>query len=100
MDLTTRNLSCRVPRDVAARLEKLAGELDCSMSKIMGVALNAGMDQLDEVKDSVLIRAAMKLAEHLEPSAAVREELKDVNRLLSKNQADKLPKLFKELGLE
>ena len=98
MDLTTRNLSCRVPRDVAARLEKLAGELDCSMSKIMGVALNAGMDQLDSVKDSVLIRAAMKLAEHLEPSKAVRDELKEVNRILSKKQSDKSPNLYKELG--
>jgi len=46
MDLTTRNLSCRVPRDVAARVEKMAEELNCSMSKVMGVALNAGMDQL------------------------------------------------------
>jgi len=48
----------------------------------------------------VLIRAAMKLAEHLEPSKAVRDELKEVNQILTKKQSDKRPKLFKELGLE
>jgi len=46
----------------------------------------------------VLIRAAMKLAEHLEPSKAVRDELKEVNQILSKKQADKSPNLYKELG--
>lgn len=100
MDHTTKNLSCRVPIDVAKRLEKLSVELDVSMSKIMGISLNAGMDQVEGVKNSVLWRAALKLAEHLEPSAAVREELREINQALNDKQSDKLPKLFRELGRE
>ena len=97
---TTRNLSCRVPVDVAKRIEKLAEELDLTMSKVIGISLNAGLDQVELLKSSVLIRAALKVAEHLDSSKAVRDELKMVNEVLDKGQAEKAPLFRKELGLE
>ena len=97
---TSKNYACRLPIDVGENLEQLADDYGVTMSKMMGATIIAGMERMEGVKNSILMRSALRLAEHLGPSEALRSEIKDINQALAKSQADKSPKLFKELGLE
>lgn len=94
------NIAVRVSPNIKKRLLELMKVYGCSMSEIHRAALLAGIENLEKVKSSVLMRAAIKLESHLEPSAATRDELRKLSKALDKAQAEKIPLFDQDLALE